>query len=275
MSPAVPDALPTDLADRVWAARTAGDFAPAWLVGHLSLEQALDLQLDLLARKQAAGARLGGWKVGLTSERARRMLGADERPFGHVLADRVIPSGTTLDTATMHHPSVECELCVTIGRTIGGPGTPAPTRDELFAAIERVSAGFELNERRPGSAKADFTTMVADCLTNWGIVVGSGVAPPSADALNGITISLTCNGEERYRGVSRDELDDHVTSLGRLVETLAAHGRALEAGMVVITGAVCRFDVAPGETWRATYGGLGGNSNGSADDVGVVEVTFT
>lgn len=271
MSPAVSDALPTDLADRVWAAREAGDFAPDWLVGLLSLEQALDLQLAMLARKEAAGGRLGGWKVGLTSARSRAALGHDVRPFGHVLIERIIASGTVLSAAAMHHPTVECELCVTIGRTVGGPGAAPPSRDELFGAIERVSAGFELNERRPGTGRVDFGVMVADCLTNWGIAEGGGVVPPSAEALNGITIELACNGEVRYRGVSRDELDDHVTSLGRLVETLAGHGRALEAGMKVITGAVCRFEVAPGETWRATYGGL----FGSADDLGLVEVSFS
>ncbi|MFZ8914688.1 MAG: hypothetical protein ACO2YP_08875, partial [Pseudomonadales bacterium] len=45
--------------------------------------------------------------------------------------------------------------------------------DGILDYVSGVCAGFELNERRPGSAEPDFFAMVTDCLTNWGIVHGA------------------------------------------------------------------------------------------------------
>jgi 2-keto-4-pentenoate hydratase len=248
------------LTGRLWEARQKGDHSPAWLNGALDLDGALAVQLGLLARKVAAGERLAGWKVGLTSERARKALGVDARPFGHLLASRVFPTGAALRAAEIAHPSIEPELCFTIGRRVAGA---EPSRAEVAGALARVSAGFEINERRAGSARPDFCAMVTDCLTQWGIVEGQGVEPGAAPDLGGVRCALFRDGAVVYQGVSRDELDDHLESLRRLVAALAAHGLALEPGQKVITGAFARFDAAAGQSWRAVY-----------DGIGAVEVSF-
>ena len=241
-----------DFTERLWSARQAGDYAPAWLNGSLDLDQALEVQLGLLERELEQGAQQAGWKVGLTSERARRALGVNERPFGYVL--RHLRSETRLPSAELTRPSIEPELCFTVGRRIAGP---SPSRDEISRSLARVAAGFEINERRPGSARPDFCSMVTDCLTQWGVVEGEGVAWSDAPDLAGVRCTLYRDGEQVYEGSSRDELDDHAESLSRLVAVLDAHGRALEPGQLVITGAFSRFDVEPGQHWRAAYEGIG------------------
>jgi len=238
---------------RLWDARESGDYCPEWLNGALSLDEALEVQLGLLAHRLARGDSLAGWKIGLTSDRARRALGVDARPFGYVLASRVFASGVRIRAAEIARPSIEPELCFTIGRRVAGA---QPTRDEIAASLSRVSAGFELNERRSGSAHPDFPAFVTDCLTQWGIVAGGGVSPGALD-LGAVCCELYRNGERVYSGVSRDELDDHLDSLCCLARVLAAHGRALEPGQRVITGAFARFDARAGERWRAEYAGVG------------------
>jgi 2-keto-4-pentenoate hydratase len=240
------------LTERLWKSRQHGDFAPDWLNGALTLDEALDVQLGLLERKLAGGEKLAGWKVGLTSDRARKALGVDERPFGHLL--RVLESGSAVPTGQIAQPSIEPELCFTIGRRLQGA---ALGRDEISAGVARVSAGFEINERRPGSVRPDFCAMVTDCLTQWGIVAGQGVELASAPDLGGVRCTLTRDGETVYGGVSRDELDDHLDSLSRLAAALTAHGRALEPGQRVITGAFARFDASAGQRWCADYEGIG------------------
>ena len=253
----------TDLAaltERLWQARSQGDYSPDWLVGSIDLYSALELQLGLLARKLADGAQLGGWKVGLTSQRARTSLGADERPFGHVLSDRVIDSGAVLVHNDIRHPSVEPEMCFTVARRLAGPDI---SRDEVIAGLALAGAGFEVNERRQGSARADFPTMVTDCLTNWAIIAGSGTAPAKAGNLNDVVVRFEQNGKEIFRCTSSDEVDDPIESLRRLVGVLHAHGHALEPGQRVITGAYHRVDAAPGDTFRALF-----------EPIGNVEVSF-
>ncbi len=240
--------------ERLWDARQQGDFSPAWLNGALTLDQALAVQLGLLERKLAGGEVLAGWKIGLTSERARKALGVDERPFGHLLASHVFRSGASVQSAEIRHASIEPELCFTIGRRLA---SPSATHAEIRAGVARVSAGFELNERRAGSARPDFPAFVTDCLTQWGIVEGSGAALRPELELGSVRCRLLRDGQQVYEGASKDELDDHIESLRRLVVALAGQGRALEPGQRVITGAFARFDAAAGQHWRAAYSGIG------------------
>lgn len=136
---------------------------------------------DLLER----GATIGGWKVGLTSESSRQKLGADERPFGFVLADKVLASGESVAAASIRDPSIEAEMCFTMGADIADPDIGP---DRILDFVAEVSAGLELNEARPGSARPDFPVLVTDCLTNWGIVHGTGIAPGPDHADGGNTV---------------------------------------------------------------------------------------
>ena len=243
-----------DLAARLLAARADGDHFPDWLVGAIDLDTALELQLAVLDQHLDAGAQIGGWKVGLTSEASRQRLGADERPFGFVLADRVFESGSTIDVAGIREPSIETEMCFTIGLDITDPDI-AP--DQVLDHVVAVSAGFELNEARTGSARPDFCAMVTDCLTNWGIVHGALASVTDAETLSATEIVMLRDGDEVFRGVSSDHVDDHTISLCRLVQQLARHGQVLRAGQHVITGAFARFPMRAGEHWRAEYSGIG------------------
>ncbi|MEA3217171.1 MAG: hypothetical protein QOJ19_3327 [Acidimicrobiia bacterium] len=242
-----------DLAERYWKAVESGDHAPGDLLGKLDLDTALHAQLRVLRARLAAGQRLGGFKVGLTSERARKAIGADERPFGFILADRILSSGATVEGGNIRRGSVEPELCFTIGQRLTGQVSP----DDVREAVSRVAAGFELNEARPGSARRDFGLLVADDLTQWGIVEGTGRSPSDAGDLGRVECRLERNGELVYTGRSADELDDHYTSIARLAAKLAEHGHALEAGFKVITGAFARHDMVLGDRWRAAYSGVG------------------
>lgn len=243
----------TGPAERLLAARASGDHCPEWLNGSIDLHQALELQLAVLEDQLTKGEELGGWKVGLTSESARRRLGADERPFGFVLARRTLGPGTELAAAKMNRPSIETEMCFTMGRDVPADITP----DRVLDHVSTVQAGFELNEQRQGSVQPDFCAMVTDCLTNWGIVAGPGVAPADAEALSATVVSMERDGEEVFRGVSRDFVDDHTVSLCRLADQLGAHGHQLRAGQKIITGAFARFPAEAGQHWRATYQGIG------------------
>jgi len=242
-----------ELTERLWSSRAAGDYFPAWL-NELDVDEAQSLAAGLLQRELASGdATLAGWKVGLTSARVRRTVGLDARPFGRILARRVLPSGAVVPASSIRHPSIEPELCFTFGSPVSGP---APTADDVRAALSTVAAGFELNERRPGSSTPTIVAMMTDSVTHWGIVVGD--AQPIGDVdLPAIRCTMSCNGEQRYTGVSAEELDDHIASLAALAARLHRHGLAIDAGHRVITGAFARFDASAGEHWRADYDGVG------------------
>ena len=244
--------------DALWRAAAAGDHAPGAWQGQLDLDQALAVQLGRLGRRlDVDGDELAGWKVGLTSPRSRAMLGGDERPFGHIVRSRLFRSGDRIPAADLHQPHIEPELCFAFEHPVSWP---LDDPDAVRRAVSSIRAGFELNENRPGTRDPgkgpDLPLSVADNLSQWGIVVGDGIEPTGVD-VDGITVTLLCDGEAVYEGRSSDVLDNHWSSLARLAEVLHRHGRRIEAGHHVITGAYTRLPVVPGQRWEAHYHGIG------------------
>ncbi len=242
------------VAERLLASRAEGDYFPSWMAGTIDLDQALQLQVAVLDDEVSRGLRLGGWKVGLTSEASRQKLGADERPFGFVRSERVLESGTSVSSNDVAGLSIETEMCFTIGSDINDASI---TPDRVLDHVASVSAGFELNEARTGTAEPDFFSMVTDCLTNWGIVHGAPSTVTDAATLSATEITMSRNGEDVFRGTSSDFVDDHTISLCRLVGQLARHGFMLRAGQRVITGAFARMPTSPGDHWIGEFSGIG------------------
>jgi 2-keto-4-pentenoate hydratase len=267
--PLSPDDLDR-LASLLWSSMQAGDHFPPALDG-LGYDDGLALQVRLLRRHQESGAVLSGWKVGLTSARARDAFGGiDVRPFGYLDAAHTLTSGATVPVAGITAAAVETEFCFTIGERLVGAGLSV---DAVRAAVSRVAAGYEINQRPPGTLRPDLAMGAAIRMFNWGIVEGSGASPDrlAADGvedLADVVITMTCvDGEGthmRLRERTGDHVDDHYHSIGLLAAALADHDLALEPGQKIITGAVGRFPAAAGQIWRSDFAG-----------VGTVEVQFT
>ncbi len=218
-----------------------------------SVDDALALQLDVLDALLASGETLAGWKVGLTSERVRKQLGREDRPFGYLLGSGVHDSGAEVRLGSVvPQAGVEPELCFEIGETL--PASDV-TPEQARAAVAKISAGMEINAFRTDGAS--FEWLVADDLAQWGIVVGSGIAPSSGFASEDVGAVMTCDGREEANVAGPDVIDDHFLSLAILANTLGRFGRRLEAGQRVITGSFSAHRVkAPGH-WHAVFSGVG------------------
>ena len=238
-------------ADALWAAYQDGGPLPHELFVALEYEDGLTVQADILRRRLARGDHQIGWKVGLTSDRARRSVGIDDRPFGHLM--QLIDSGTTLAADAAVGATVEPELCFTVAQQIKGPNVDPSS---VPACLATAAAGYELNERR-ALVGGDIALLVGDNLTNWAIVEGGGTAIGNVEDIDTTAIVVSCNGVERFTCASSDEVDNPYLSIARLAATLHRHGLAIEPGHKIITGAYCRFDVEPGQTWTTEYSGIG------------------
>ena len=244
----------SEAADRIWNGYRHGEFFPPELVGRLSFDEALRVQLDLLERKLADGEQLAGWKIGLTSRAVRASFGTDRQPFGHILESGVIasPGEVALDDLAVGC-GVEPELCVTMGANLQGPGV---TAEGARAAVASIAPGMEINQKRSGTV-TDFELSVADNLTQWAIVEG----PPSrvCDGFDSeaLRVTMSCNGEVHADVVGRAVIDDHFVSIATLANVLGEYGRHLEAGQRLITGSFSKHDASRGDVWRAEFAGLG------------------
>ena len=221
------------------------------------LDAALALQLRVLRRFEAKGERLGGWKVGLTSGKARDRMGKNVRPFGYVLQSRVFESGATLPVASIMNCHIEPELCLMVGSALRGPDVD---REQAKAAVRAVAPAFEINEIRVQPDQGSLS-LVADGLAQWGIVVGPEA--PVRDGLVDTTVTFSHDGQAVETKTPGTTMDDPYLSLARLCRRLHPFGLGLEPGQPVITGSFCHHAVTQPGSYSADF-----------SDVGTVSVRF-
>jgi 2-keto-4-pentenoate hydratase len=216
-----------------------------------TLDDALALQLRALAELKSQGRALGGWKVGLTSGEGRDLMGIGFRPFGFILADRMLRSGAEVSARAIYEPQVEAELCLRLGNALKGAGvTPAQCRD----AVAEVLPAFEINEMRVNHRTSP-KLFVADGMTNWGIVTGRG--GPPRDGLAQIRVEMSVNGAAGIPGPEDARMDDPLLSLARLCAGLDRHGLGLEAGQLILTGSFIKQKITGPSSFRASFENLG------------------
>lgn len=210
--------------------------------------------------EQLGGRTLAGWKVGLTSGRARDSMGEGFRPFGYVLAERCLESGATIKLDSVGDVGVENEMCFSFAKDL----RKNANREDVMAAIDSVSPAFEINEQRLGR-DASLADRLADDLSQWGIVVGAEcVLDWRTFDFSAVEVVLSRNGSAMETVAAAGHIDDHFDSLAALSGTLARFDREIRAGERVITGSYTRQRIeAPGR-WCGDFG----------EAIGQVEVEF-
>ena len=241
--------------DILWQAMQQGDHAPEALRKTLSLTEAYQVQLGILDRLVAGGEKLGGWKIGGTSDAARQMLKLSEPVRGYLLAKNQFESGRTFEHAAIGKPVIESELCICLGKDLKGPGV---TREQVLDAVAAIAPAFEVVQMRSDMA-ADLPLGVADDVAQWGFVTGTALSPYPKDLdLGTISIEMKKNGEVVQQAVGRDVIDDQLEALAWLANHLAEYGRVLEAGQWVMTGSCTKpTPIAKGDTWQTTFSSVG------------------
>jgi 2-keto-4-pentenoate hydratase len=216
------------------------------------LRDGLSLQLALAERWRRRGEEIGGWKIGWTSRGARDRGGPGFRPFGFILATRILPSGSVLEAAAVPGGALEPEICVTIGSRLAGPDV---TIEQAKAAVESVAPAFEvISHRLPDGLP--LAARIGGGLNNWGLVLGE--PRPAGLALDVLPVELRHDGELLGAATSdAATVDDPYLSLTRVTRELHAHGLALEPGQRVITGSITASAKVRNGRYEATFGPLG------------------
>src|ERR1700678_4583713 len=88
----------------------------------ITMEDAYAISTEVANRKIAAGAKLIGHKVGLTSKAMQRSSQIDEPDYGHLLDNMMIPDGAKVPHENFCLPRVEVELDFVLWKPLRGPG---------------------------------------------------------------------------------------------------------------------------------------------------------
>src|SRR6266568_2166068 len=88
----------------------------------LAPAQAYAIQSAWLDLKLAAGARLVGRKIGLTSQAMQQQMGVDQPDYGFLLDTMAVPSGGVLVCSEFLQARIEPEIAFWVAEDLRGPG---------------------------------------------------------------------------------------------------------------------------------------------------------
>jgi 2-oxo-hept-3-ene-1,7-dioate hydratase len=151
----------------------------------MGLDDAYAVQAALVARKQAQGARVIGWKIGLTSRAMQQALNITTPDSGVLLDDMLFADGATIPAGRFIQPRIEAEIAFVMKAPLAGAEV---TRAEVLAATGHVAPSLEILDTRilradPATGQARIITdTVSDNAANAGIVLGT--ARHAADAVD-------------------------------------------------------------------------------------------
>ena len=221
----------------------------------ITIEDAYAISTEVAQRKIAAGARLIGHKVGLTSKAMQRSSQIDEPDYGHLLDDMMIADGAKIPHENYCRPRVEIELAFIMGKPLKGPGVGLA---EVLRATEYVVPAIEIVDARLQDQRKIFDT-VADNGAAAGIAIGGRPVGPMDVDLRWVGGIMYKNSEIEETGVAAGVLGHPALGVAWLANKLGSHGVALEPGHLVLAGSFTRVVFAQkGDTLHADFGPLGG-----------------
>jgi 2-oxo-hept-3-ene-1,7-dioate hydratase len=221
----------------------------------ITLEDSYAISTEVAKRRVAAGARLIGHKVGLTSKAMQRSSQIDEPDYGHLLDTMMIPDGAKVPHEDYCLPRIEVELAFVLGRRLVGPGIGLT---DVLRATEYVVPALEIVDARVRDPRKIVDT-VADNGAAAGIVTGGRPVGPNAVDLRWVGGIMYRNSEIEETGLAAGVLGHPAMGVAWLANKLGAHGVALEPGHLVLAGSFTRVVYArKGDTVHGDFGALGG-----------------
>jgi len=224
----------------------------------ITIEDAYAIQQRLNARRLAAGERIIGKKIGVTSQAVMNMLGVHQPDFGMLTDAMVYNEGQAIAAKTLIQPKAEGEIAFLLKRDLQGPGVTAA---DVLAATEGVMACFEIVDSRIRDWKIKIQDTVADNASCGVFVLGDRVVDPRGLDLVTCGMVLEKNGEVVVTGAGAATMASPLNAMAWLANTLGRLGVPLKAGEVVLSGALgAMVPVKAGDNLRVAIGGIGGCS---------------
>ena len=221
----------------------------------LTIEDAYAIQQRMLSHRLAAGERVIGKKIGVTSQAVMDMLGVFQPDFGWLTDGMVYNEGEAVPAASLIQPKAEGEIAFVLKKTLKGPGVTAA---DVLAATEGVMACFEIVDSRIRDWKIRIQDTVADNASSGVFVLGDAAADPRKIDLALVGMTLEKNGDVVATGAGAAALGHPLNAVAWLANTLGELGMSLRAGEVILSGSLAAMvPVQAGDNLRISLGGIG------------------
>ncbi|WP_196139684.1 2-keto-4-pentenoate hydratase [Aliikangiella sp. G2MR2-5] len=219
-----------------------------------NLDQAYSIQHDFVLSREESDD-IAGYKAGLTSKpgqekfKVKAPLSGVLFVSGHKKANKVIRLS---DAGKL---MLETEIGYLLSKAIA---QPIESNAQLELYIEAIVPVIELPDlafKSPKEIKG--IDLVAANLASHQFILGKKYALKEIEAINEISTQLKLNGETVISGKATDASGDQLSALRWLINHLLAQGYKLEAGNLLITGALGKMIPARSGDYVGDFGTLG------------------
>ncbi|MBP1124769.1 MULTISPECIES: 2-keto-4-pentenoate hydratase [Pseudomonas] len=200
----------------------------------LDKQQGYTLLRQSLAQRTAGGERLSGWKVAFAGRAAQARFGLDEPVYGALTQAMAVAPGSAVACGRLIQPKLEVELALVFGQTLA-PGDYSDA--QILAAIAEVAPAFEIADCRWQGWQFGLGAFLADNAAAGRYCVGARV-PFDATRHACVAYRLEHGGILLGSGDTQAREDSPLFNLCWLVRRLLADGHPVEAGQVVLSGAL-------------------------------------
>lgn len=221
----------------------------------LDFDTAYEVQDAVVHARIQAGASVVGAKLGLTSRAKQLQMKVDRPLYGFLTDDMQIDAGESLVCDRFIQPRCEPEIAFLLGSDLRGPGVTAA---HVLAATQLVFPAIDVLDSRFSGYAFTFTDVIADNSSCAAFTLGGQGIDPTGVDLRLTGCAFEKNGRLLATAAGAAVMGHPAASVAWMVRQLAARGRGLEAGQVVMAGALTEaVAVAPGDTIVARFDRLG------------------
>jgi 2-keto-4-pentenoate hydratase len=193
------------------------------------------VQLANANARCAAGERIVGRKIGLTSAAVQRQLGVDQPDFGTLFASMAYGDNQPMPLRKLIQPKVEAEIALVLERDLTAH---KHTFADLIGATAYALAAIEVVDSRIQGWDIRFVDTVADNASSAMFVLGGRPVPLRELDLVACAMTLEQDGEVLSRGTGAACLGHPLNAAVWLADRMVQLGTPLRAGDIVLTGAL-------------------------------------
>jgi 2-oxo-hept-3-ene-1,7-dioate hydratase len=245
------------IADELAAAERDHTTIPLITARHpgMTVEDSYAVQNIWKERGLAAGRRIAGHKIGLTSKVMQVATGISEPDYGVIFDDVIYQTGSVIPFDAFSNVRIEVELAFVLGRPLAGPDC---TLFEVLDATSYVVPALEILSSRVEMADRTIVDTISDNAALGAVVIGGRPVTVGDVDLRWVSALLYRNETIEESGVAAAVLGHPAAGVSWLADKLAQHGTVLEAGEIILAGSFTRpMWVSRGDTIHADYGELG------------------
>lgn len=222
----------------------------------LSVDDAYAISLGILARRERAGERVIGKKIGVTSAAVQNMLGVHQPDFGFLTDRMQVPNGGTVHIAgSMIQPRAEAEIALILRHALKGPGV---TAQDVLAATAAIAPCFEVVDSRIANWDIRIVDTVADNASCGVFVLGEERVDPRPLDLAALKVRVWKNEQPLSEGLGSAVQGSPLASVAWLANTLGLYGVELRSGDIILSGSLVPLEPAkPGDVFRLELEGVG------------------